>query len=537
MALPTPQQDTRARPVHWHLDVTAAARERAWVLRGTGAARLAVLWLILCLSAPVIGGLVDLGWFTGPVWLAIGLLAFRWIGRMRHGHQEAVWVGSWAAGGVAVFTIAWLSGADLGPAGEVAEGAFTGIGESLRFYSEWPEFRLIPTIGIMLMLNASRFGAILASTRAGRRAPVRWLLLYLAAGFVLIAPLTLAEQGRLEGWPIWAVPAGIAATWVLLRVSLGVVPILRAHRHGSPPFPWEPESSDRGRRLFTGRHLPQVIGLLALSIGVGFFGLAYTRGPIPDEITEDTAAVVVLLQLFGLGLLWLAAKLYVLARQWAARDAAEVRQDDGRPPILYLRSFADDDLRIRTHASRRQAYVERLAGRSSDRFEAVLVWHLWTYGPVTAVGRPAEKLPPLGAAREYLDDDIWRDEIEERVKDAEAIVVVLGRSSGLLWELEAIVRLGAANRTMVVIPPVPEDERLQRWTALEALATRIGLPVPTDYRRWRALVLTFDSHRGGWGLVTADWDDEYGYEVALEAGMASLVHTQPPPERILPMAR
>jgi hypothetical protein len=461
------------------------------------------------------------------VWLAIGLLAFRWIGRMRHGRQAAVWVGSWAAGGVAVFTVAWLSGADLGPAGEVARGAFTGIGEALRFYSEWPEFRLIPTIGIMLVLNASRFGAVLASTRAGRRAPVRWLLLYLAASVVLAFPLTLEEQGRLEGWPIWAVPAGIAATWVVLRVPLGVVPILRAHRHGPPPFPWEPESSDRGRRLFTGRHLPQVLGLLALSAGVGFFGLSYTRGPIPDEITENTAGVVVWLQLFGLGLLWLAAKLYVLARQWAARGAAEVRSHDTRPPILYLRSFADDDRRIRTHASRRQAYVERLASRSSDRFEAVLVWHLWTYGPVTAVGRPAERLPPLGAAREYLDPATWRDEIEERVQDAGAVVMVLGRSKGLLWELEAIVRLGATNKTMVVIPPIAEDERLERWKAFDELATRTGLPLPTDSRRWRALVLTFDSDRGGWGLVTADREDEYAYEVALEAGMASLVRTPP----------
>ena len=525
MAFPTSERDTRARPVHWHLDVTATARERARVLRGTAAARFAVLWLTLCLSASMIGGLVDAGWFTGLAWLAIGWLAFRWIRRMRHGRQEAVWVGSLAAGGVAVFTTAWLSGADLGPAGEVAEGAFTRIGESLRFYSEWPEFRLVPTIGIMIVLNASRFGVMLVSTRAGRWAPVRWLLLYLVASVVLTVPLALDEAGRSEGWPIWAVPAGIAAAWVVLRVALAVAPILRAHREGSPPFPWEPESSDRGRRLFTGRHLPQVLGLLALSAGVGFFGVAYTRGPIPDEITEDTAGVVVLLQLAGLGLLWLAVKLYALARRWAARGAADIRRDDPRPPILYLRSFADDKLPIRTHASRRQAYIERLVGRSSDRFESVLVWHLWTYGPVTAVGRPAEKVPPLGAAREYLDDATWRDEIEDRVKDAGAIVVVLGRSSGLLWELEALVRLGATNRTMVVIPPVPQGERLQRWTAFEALAGRTGLPVPTDHRRGRALVLTFDGEGGGWRLVTSDWEDEYGYEVALEAGMASLVRT------------
>ena len=64
-----------------------------------------------------------------------------------------------------------------------------------------------------------------------------------------------------------------------------------------------------------------------------------------------------------------------------------------------------------------------------------------------AIGKPGEALAPLGAARDYVGDDIWQHEVKRRMRDATLIVLMLGTSEGLAWELLRVHRLQLLNNS------------------------------------------------------------------------------------------
>ena len=128
--------------------------------------------------------------------------------------------------------------------------------------------------------------------------------------------------------------------------------------------------------------------------GLGLPGLG------PDRRCQDLATG---LAGAGLGLLVLGAVIFLVARRLGSVDARRLMLRDPRPPVLYLRSFSDDRLRLWTATLGRPSLVERFTPRRFDRFEEVLVRHLSRYGPVIAVNPPGTRLAPLGAARETIE--------------------------------------------------------------------------------------------------------------------------------------
>jgi hypothetical protein len=79
--------------------------------------------------------------------------------------------------------------------------------------------------------------------------------------------------------------------------------------------------------------------------------------------------------------------------------------------------------------------------------------YLNDYGPVIAIGRPGEWAPPLGAARKYVTDD-WQGEVLDLINKCQLIVVILGKTNGLAWEIQQLIRLGVLKKLILVIPPV-----------------------------------------------------------------------------------
>src|SRR5205085_6398845 len=64
------------------------------------------------------------------------------------------------------------------------------------------------------------------------------------------------------------------------------------------------------------------------------------------------------------------------ARRLAALEAHEALRRDLRPMVLYLRTFADDSLTIRTAPYVRRSFIDRLSPHRFERFEEVLVRNL-----------------------------------------------------------------------------------------------------------------------------------------------------------------
>jgi hypothetical protein len=480
-------------------------------------------------------------WLRFPalaLWAAITWLVVRFAGRMRQGHSRAAQLAAGATAGVVLVVLALLLGADHPAPMVFVKGMFTPLGDYLSNLADLPPGLFVLIVApLAFALNASRFGHWLRGRRALRALILRWVILVIAASELLLLFSGLTQQLLDMGVPSWTTLGAVLTTTLLtLLVVIGLVEIRRSRRALAIPLPpaWEPAAQARGRRLFTGRQPVRVLVLLALSAFLAIWGWLFLRSPPPDDLAaEEIQQFEGITVLVGTVLLVAAVALYLRTRRWAALQAAEVRARDGRAPVLFLRSFADDDLRVWAHASPRLALVERLLGRRTERFEVVLGWHLWRFGPVVAVGRPLEKLPPLGAAREYLDQEQWQQEVEQRIGQARAVVVVLGRTSGLLWELQAIERLGATDRMLIVVPPIDDSETERRWGVLERLvaAGQVGWPALPPVARSRMLVGILDGKRR-WSVMTGRPSDEYHYEVALEATVGLLAGRAPTPQGV-----
>jgi hypothetical protein len=228
----------------------------------------------------------------------------------------------------------------------------------------------------------------------------------------------------------------------------------------------------------------------------------------------------------------LAAAAVRLARMWARAGGRKLRDRDRRPPVLYLRSFEDDALRVATIMSARRPFLELFTSRGTGPFEESVTWQISPYGPVVAVGRPGRSLASLGAARDHLPDEVWRTEVARRMAESRAIVVVIGGTEGLRWEMTQIVLGGHLARTVFVLPPAEPDAVRHRWhataTALAAAGVALpALPVPPE----RSLAAVADP-AGAWWVAVADHRDEGSFRMALDEAIARLAG-RPRPQPVL----
>jgi hypothetical protein len=220
----------------------------------------------------------------------------------------------------------------------------------------------------------------------------------------------------------------------------------------------------------------------------------------------------------GLGLLVLGAVIFLVARRLRAADARRLMLRDPRPPVLYLRSFTDDRLRLWTATLGRPSLVERFTPRRFDRFEEVLVRHLSRYGPVIAVNPPGTRLAPLRAARETIEPANWQSAVAGWMAHS-ALIVFLAPPSrvtqGLHWELRTVAEHGQLDKALVVVPPLPAEQLQARWRALGAACAGLWpFTVARPLADPRALVLAF--RHGRWDVATADTRTEWSYAAALD---------------------
>jgi hypothetical protein len=229
-----------------------------------------------------------------------------------------------------------------------------------------------------------------------------------------------------------------------------------------------------------------IVAFAVLGFGVGFLfkGARYLIFPTTlaqlrwaNLLGMTPRDVGIVFAFGGLVVAMLGAVLWRVARAFGRARVHEVLTADSRPPVLYLRSFADDSVPLPIIASARRPLFELFSVRGADPFEECVAWELDSYGPVVAVGRPGGRLASLGAAREHLSNDTWHAEIESRMSDAGWIALAPGDTDGLAWELEAIVGGGHLHKTIFVFPPLAPAELDRRWTHTSRVLRMAGAPV------------------------------------------------------------
>jgi hypothetical protein len=169
------------------------------------------------------------------------------------------------------------------------------------------------------------------------------------------------------------------------------------------------------------------------------------------------------------------------SRRHAKLRASQLRKRDTRPPVLILREFEDDAL----------ATARLNSGGQS--FEHFFTAELDRIGPTISVGRPGERLAPLGAARDYLTSPDWKTAVSTMIDDAAVVTFLLGDSDNLLWEFQKTMASGGKPRTLVIVPPLSDDRELRRrWRRFaQASADTIGRVLPADMPRQRVLAFAF----------------------------------------------
>lgn len=130
------------------------------------------------------------------------------------------------------------------------------------------------------------------------------------------------------------------------------------------------------------------------------------------------------------------------------QDGRIVGLTDAQSSVLYLRSFAEDDVTAETRPRGLNQFMSELATEEEQLASA-----LEPVGPLVAIGRPGEGLPAVGALRLYVSDDEWQDVVIRWLTNARLVILrVAGNTEGLWWEIAQAPRFVAPERLVLLLP-------------------------------------------------------------------------------------
>jgi hypothetical protein len=193
-----------------------------------------------------------------------------------------------------------------------------------------------------------------------------------------------------------------------------------------------------------------------------------------------------------------AASYWVIRRgkKHAAALADVVLAEDARPPIVYLRSFNDeeDDSRLVRYLRPGQHDIAQTTPAWGPREQDAMAPIMSKIGPYVAIGKPREGLPELGAARAYVSDDKWQAQVLDWIARARLVIVRAGATEGLRWEVGQLVAHLRPTQLLVILPPREEHyEAFSRW-ANDVLPSPLPQSAPKERlvmfdQAWRPILL------------------------------------------------
>jgi hypothetical protein len=274
--------------------------------------------------------------------------------------------------------------------------------------------------------------------RLRRAQPARiWGALNIAAVFVLFSAPLLLPRGVASA-PIEFLPSHLRDLGVGVLVVMFFSVIIVLTINGARLI----DRRSTAARFFSALALksaPYLAGAACLLIGMAIGApFLFERSPIA------------VLAMIGGGVVGAAC---MIALDRRIRDGAEARMlataedalwADRSRPVLFLRSFKDDAQYVDVADDVDEPLI--------DRFENILAEAARPYGPVIAVGKPGT-LPTDGAARAYYAGDNWREAVIRWMDQALFILMVVGYTKGVEWELDTAILRGHAQKLVLVFPP------------------------------------------------------------------------------------
>ena len=169
----------------------------------------------------------------------------------------------------------------------------------------------------------------------------------------------------------------------------------------------------------------RVVGVI-LALGVVGVGMSLSEAARSGPLKRSIGLLTLMVAFYVVATFWLWGKQHVVPL------GEEVRTKDSRRPILYLRSFAEEN----TVAADEYA-LAKIMGEE---------------GPFVAIGQPGDPVPPLGASRFYVADSDWQEFVTQLLDESVMVLVLAGRTQGLGWELRQCKKHTDPHRLIVLVP-------------------------------------------------------------------------------------
>jgi hypothetical protein len=181
---------------------------------------------------------------------------------------------------------------------------------------------------------------------------------------------------------------------------------------------------------------------------------------------------------------------------------------DARPPILFLRGFADDGLQSfqPTHS------LAILHGIFNFRIDYGRSSHVWLmhptkllklflnmdtyyaedvfssafkrYGPFVAIGKPGEHLATSGAERMYVPDEAWQSVVLDTLKSCQFVVLQPSDSAGIRWEIERVFTHVPQQRVLLsLVNFLGKTNRYLDFRSWLAVSYGVQLPVAVAFHK------------------------------------------------------
>ncbi|MEC3978196.1 hypothetical protein [Amycolatopsis sp. H20-H5] len=219
------------------------------------------------------------------------------------------------------------------------------------------------------------------------------------------------------------------------------------------------------------------------------------------------------------------------------RDAKDALRADGRLPILYLRNFGDDKLKVRASRVSRRGVLGRLSVTRKRKFEETVAWRVNSFANIIAVNDPGNFLPTLGAAKFNLAHSDWKIEVERLASSSFAVLVSATPTTineGLRWELDMIANRLRHGRVVLLLAPRKKDELIYSWKLfVDSVRDLSFFDGVRDINPTGAAQVITHIPGVGWRAWGATTRTEWTYTVAIQSALTEMArHAGPTTENM-----
>jgi hypothetical protein len=157
-------------------------------------------------------------------------------------------------------------------------------------------------------------------------------------------------------------------------------------------------------------------------------------------------------------------------------------------------------------------------GRRKLRLEHVLAEAVFRFGPLIAVGNPADPSGDHGIPREFLSDQEWQPFVENSIQKHRGTIFLMGDGGFVAWETGKIVEFGAQKRTIFVAPP-HIDESQKYLSSISDLSARSEIPSTVLDRVGSGDCIAFYWAANGWVAILNRRRSAHDYRMAMHKAL------------------